>query len=129
MAIQEDFIKKLEFLTMYPGEDGYQVFIAIAKTEQGHRILCYAPRTTIPELECGQEYPDYDDVCDARHRPIRTLHRCNTLKLNGQIYMFHDDKHNGGDWFIKTIYLDGPRNDVSIDRKEIEKLFGCKVNG
>ena len=43
--------------------------------------------------------------------------------------MFHDDKHNGGDWFIKTIYLDGPRHDVEIDKREIEKLFGCKMNG
>lgn len=128
MACQEDFIKTIEFITMYPGENEYTVFIAIAKTELNHRILIYAPRTLVPDLSCEQAAEFFEEATDVHNTPIQVLYKKNKLRLNGQIYMFHDE-HNGGDWFLKTIYLDGPRNNLTVNKEEVEKLFGCKING
>ena len=128
MTTHNDYIKKIEFFTIYPNKEGSNTLLMTVITTDGYRGLLYAPH--IEELQVSVEENE-----DYWHReatlfctPIHPLWKERTLVFNGNVLMACD-KHNNNEWFIKFIYLDGPQSKPTINKEDVEKLFGCEING
>ena len=123
-----DYLKEVEFLTLYPNEEGDKTLLATAITTEGHRVLLYAPSVSSPNMSMDscQEYEEY---YDARNIPIMKLPGMRTLKIENTAY-FMKNRHNENEsWFIKVVYLDGPQSKPLVKKEEVEKLFGCQIDG
>ena len=123
---KQEFIEEIEFFTSYPNKEGSRTILAVALTSENRRVLCYIPTASI--LNLSLEEGDVSDW-DIRYVPISSLPQQRRLFIGGQIYANDEIIHNGGRWFIKVIPLDGPINPIEVNREDIEKLFGCKING
>jgi hypothetical protein len=121
-----EFIEEIEFFTSYPNKEGSRTILAVALTSENHKVLCYIPTASLINLSLEEaEVSDWD----IKYIPIKSLPQQKKLFIGGQIYANSDSTHNGGKWFIKVIPLDGPINPIEVNKDDIEKLFGCKING
>ena len=125
---QDDYIKEIEFFTTYPNGTGGRVLLATFTSLQGYRGLIYAPQVSKIDLSLESQN-NFEDYVDARHIPIFHISKMRTVKIEGVAYASHDKHHENEDWFFKIIYLDGPMSKPSISKKDIEKLFGCEIDG
>lgn len=126
--MKTDYLKKVEFLTLYPNEEGDKTLLATAITSEGYRVLLYAPSVSTPTIELynRQEYEEYQY---ARDIPIINLPRMRTLKIENTAYLMKNRHNECETWYIKVIYLDGPQSKPIVKREEVEKLFGCQIDG
>ncbi len=122
---KQEFIEEIEFFTSYPNKEGSRTILVVALTSENHRVLCYIPTASLINLSLEEVVSDWD----IKYVPISSLPQQKKLFIGGQIYANGDNTHNGGQWFIKVIPLDGPINPIEVNREDIEKLFGCKING
>lgn len=123
--MKTDYLKKVEFLTLYPNEEGDKTLLATAITAEGYRALLYTPSVSTPTIELnGQEYEDYYDVRDI---PIARLPGMRTLKIENAAYLMKNRHNECETWYIKVIYLDGPMSKIIVKKGEVEKLFGCQI--
>lgn len=125
---QEDYIKEIEFFTTYPNTTGGRVLLATFTSMQGYRGLIYAPQVSKINLSLEPQN-NFEDYIDARNIPILHISKMKNVKIEGIAYASHDKYHENEDWFFKVIYLDGPMSKPSISKKDIEKLFGCEIDG
>ena len=128
MIERDDYIKEIEFFTTYPNINGGRVLLATFVSTEGYRGLLYAPNVSKIELSLEPEH-NFEEFVDARRIPLFHLQKMKNVKIDGVAYASHDKYHECEDWFFKTFYLDGPNSKPHIDKKEVEKLFGCKING
>lgn len=128
MATQNDYIKKIEFFTIYPNKEGTNTLLMTVITTDGFRGLLYAPYVEEFDATVEQDEECWYDEKQLFHTPIHALWKERKLIFNGNVLMARD-KHNNNEWFIKFIYLDGPQSKPTVNKKDIEKLFGCEVNG
>ena len=124
----DDYIKEIEFFTTYPNAEGGRVLLATFTSTQGYRGLVYAPFVSRINLSLEPEN-NFEEFVDARNIPILHFSKMKNVKIDGVAYAAHDKYHEHEQWFFKVIYLDGPMSKPSVDKKEIEKLFGCEING
>lgn len=128
MNMQDDYLEKVEFLTLYPNTDGTKTLLATVLTTQGYRALLYAPAVDNNQMNMSIEQ-DVDEVRDARGIPLLKLSAMRSLKIENTAY-FMKNKHNEcEDWYMKTIYLDGPQTKNHISKSALEKLLGCVIDG
>lgn len=125
--MSRDSIKEIEFLTVYPNKDGSNTLLATATTREGYRALLYAPIISRIDLEM-EDTRCYTDIRDIRGFSLTEICTQRGLKIDGTVYASHDHKHDE-EWYFKVMYLDGPCSKKSIDKADIEKLFGCEING
>lgn len=121
---KQEFIEEIEFFTSYPNKEGSRTILTVALTNERHRVLCYIPSASVLDLSLD-ELTDWD----IKHTPLSMIQQQKRLRISGELYAIHDNPHNEGKWFIRVIELDGPINPIEVDKADIEKLFGCKING
>lgn len=124
--MKTDYLKKIEFLTLYPNEEGDKTLLATAITAEGYRVLLYAPSVSTPTIELASR-EEYEKYYDARNIPVGKLPIMRTLKIENTAYLMKNCHNEGETWYIKVVYLDGPQSKPTIKREEVEKLFGCKI--
>ena len=116
-------IKDIEFINMFPSmNSGGHVFIMTAITDKGNRILVYAPVVKLGEASINS-YCDEDYSWRTTLRDITLRRHCQFMTE-----MFAVKSTNNYDEFFKIFYLDGNFK-TKIKKSEIEKLFGCEIDG
>lgn len=128
MNIQNDYLKNVEFLTLYPNKDGTKTLLATILTSNGHRALLYAPAVDNNQMYTSQEN-DIDEIRDIRGIPLLRLSTMRALKIENTAYLMKNQYNEGEDWYLKVIYLDGPQSKNHIDKTTLEKLLGCIIDG
>ena len=128
MAIQNDYIEKIEFFTVYPNKEGGNTLLATLLTRDGYRALMYSPSVTEVDADITQS-TEWEDLYDIRGIPINRIALQRQLKINGSFWAFKDRHNENEDWYFKVFYLDGPNSKPTVKKEEIEKLFGCTING
>ena len=123
-----DYLKEVEFLTLYPNEEGEKTLLATAITTEGHRVLLYAPSVSTPTMEMNSRQ-EYEECYNARNIPIMKLPSMRTLKIENTAYLMKGRHNECETWYIKVIYLDGPQSKPLVKKEEVEKLFGCRIDG
>ena len=124
MAIDySERIKDIEFINMFPSmNSGGHVFLMTAITDKGNRVLLYAPMVRLGDADIHSYTDDeYDWHCTLREISLRR--HCKFMTE-----MFAVKSTNGGSEFFKIVYLDGVFT-KHIKKEEIEKLFGCEIDG
>lgn len=117
-------IKEVEFITTYPkkGSATDNVMVAIVLLENNKRALIYTPAIHPVNLdfEISEEYEDYG----LRGVKLGVIPTTRHVKIGCDLYTI--SKENGT--LFSVVLLD----DVPaphVNRKEIEKLFGCIIDG
>ena len=124
MAIDyTEIIKDIEFINVFPSmtHDGH-VFLMTAITNKGHRVLVYAPLVKVGNYEIATGYDDEADwytslgnIVNRRYcKFITDLFAVGSVNKNGECF--------------KIFYLDGNFKQ-KIKKEEIEKMFGCEIDG
>ena len=124
MAIDySENIKDIEFINMFPSMNSSgHVFLMTAITDKGNRVLVYAPMVKLSDAQINTYS---ENECDWRCtlREISLRRHCQFMTE-----MFAVKSTNGGNEFFKIVYLDGVFT-KHIKKEEIEKLFGCEIDG
>lgn len=116
-------IKDIEFINVFPSISHVEhVFLMTAITDKDHRVLVYAPLVKVGDYEIASGY-DYD--ADWRTSLYNIAHR-RYCKFMADLFAVESLNKNGE--FFKIIYLDGDFKQ-KIKKEEIEKLFGCEIDG
>ena len=126
--MKTDYLKKVEFLTLDPNEEGDKTLLATAITTEGYRVLLYAPSVSTPTIDLDSRQ-EYEKCYDARNIPITKLPGMRTLKIENTVYIMKNCHNECETWYIKVVYLDGPQSKPTVKREEVEKLFGCQIDG
>ena len=126
--MKTDYLKEVEFLTLYPNEEGHKTLLATAITTEGYRVLLYAPSVSAPMIDVDSRQ-EYEECCDARNIPLMKLPYMRTLKIENTAYLMKGRHNECETWYIKVIYLDGPQSKPTVKKEEVEKLFGCHIDG
>ena len=117
-------IKDIEFINMFPSMNSSDhVFLMTAITDKGNRVLVYAPMVKLG----GAQINTYsENEYDWRCTLYEISHRRHCQFMTE---MFSVKSTNaGGSEFFKIVYLDGVFT-KHIKKEEIEKLFGCEIDG
>ena len=115
----------IEFMTTYPvvgGRANERVLMVVLNTREGDRWLLYAPSVMQREMNVESSY-DYQDYRDFRGNTIlrRTLGR--EVIISNELYVL-----SGDGAAFNLIALDGQQK-RTVKKEEIEKLFGCTIDG
>lgn len=117
-------IKEVEFITTYPrkGSATDNVMVAIVLLENDKRALVYAPaiRPVNLDFTISEEYEDYG----FRGVKLGVIPTTRHVKIGCDLYAI--SKENGT-LFSVVLLDDAPA--PHVNRKEIEKLFGCVIDG
>jgi hypothetical protein len=98
------------------------VFLMTAITDKGHRVLVYAPLVKVGDYEVASGY-DYDADW---HTSLHNIVHRRYCKFITDLFAVESLNKNGE--FFKIIYLDGNFKQ-KIKKEEIEKMFGCEIDG
>lgn len=124
MAIDySENIKDIEFINVFPSMNSSgHVFLMTAITNKGNRVLVYAPMVKVGDyqINSGAE-------CDSDwHTSLYNITHRRYCQMITDLFVV---KGIGGhDEFFKVIYLDGDFRQ-KIKKEEIEKMFGCEIDG
>lgn len=124
MAIDySENIKDIEFINVFPSmsHTGH-VFLMTAITDKEHRVLVYAPLVRVGDSEIVS---GYDGDADWHTSLYNIAHR-RYCKFITDLFAVENINKKGE--FFKIIYLDGIFTQ-KIKREEIEKMFGCEIDG
>lgn len=117
-------IKEVEFIATYPrkGSATDNVMVAIVLLENDKRALVYAPaiRPVNLDFTISEEYEDYG----FRGVKLGVIPTTRHVKIGCDLYTI--SKENGT-LFSVVLLDDAPA--PHVNRKEIEKLFGCVIDG
>lgn len=116
----------IEYMTTYPvvgGKANERVLMVVLNTVESGRWLLYSPSVIQREMtvESSQDYQDYHDF---RGNTIlrKTIGR--EVIISNELYVLSND--NGV--AFKLISLDEQQK-RTVKKEEIEKLFGCTIDG
>ena len=124
MAIDySEIIDKIEFVNIFPSlNSNDHVFLMTAITNKGNRVLVYAPMVKVGDyqINSGAEYD-----CDWRTSLYDITHR-RYCQFITDIFAVKNANNQGE--FFKVFYLDGNFKQ-KIKKEDIEKMFGCEIDG
>ena len=117
----------IEYMTAYPRMGGHpeeRVLFIVGKTIEGCRYLVYAPRVILKNTEIEQDI-GYTEYYGGKHNtPLCSIPTSRKITLNNEMYVLPNDN----DTFFNLIFLDKqPAHHVK--KGDIEKLFGCVIDG
>ena len=118
-------IKDIEFINMFPSrKDNCHVFLMTAITDKGNRVLVYAPMVKLGdhEINAGSVPINESDW----YSPLQNIIRRRYCQFITDVFAVKST--NNSDEFFKILYLDGVFT-KHIKKEEIEKLFGCEIDG
>lgn len=124
MAIDySENIKDIEFINVFPSMSHVgHVFLMTAITDKDHRVLVYAPLVKVGDFEIAT---GYDSEADWHTSLYNIVHR-RYCKFITDLFVVESTNKNTE--YFKVIYLDGNFKQ-KIKKEEIEKMFGCEIDG
>ena len=124
MAIDySENIKDIEFINIFPSMNSSgHVFLMTAITDKGNRVLVYAPMIKVGDYQINS---GAESDCDWHTSLYNITHRRYCQMITD---LFVVKGIGGHDEFFKVIYLDGNFKQ-KIKKEEIEKMFGCEIDG
>ena len=124
MAIDySESIKDIEFINVFPSMNhAGHVFLMTDITDKGHRVLVYAHLVRVGDFEMAS---GYDSDADWHTSLYNIVHRRYCKFITDLFVVESTDKNCE---YFKIIYLDGDFKQ-KINKKEIEKMFGCEIDG
>jgi hypothetical protein len=124
MAIDySENIKDIEFINVFPSmtHNGH-VFLMTAITDKEHRVLVYAPLVKVGNYEIATGYDEEADWYTSLNNIVNRRY-CKFITD-----LFAVESVNKNREYFKVIYLDGNFKQ-KIKKEEIEKMFGCEIDG
>ena len=115
--------RKIEFVNVYPStRHNEYVFIAVIIDANGDRLMVYAPMCRLQELEMttggrGGGRDCWGNIMLPERR----------LLFGGEV--FASKEGDGQDTFFTVYNLDQIGKKPTISKEDIEKMFGCKIDG
>ena len=114
--------KNIEYMAVYPnGRLDEKVLLIVAK-EMGERWLIYAPRVITHSLEMEQDL-SAREIYDGRGHKIAEYCSAREVIINNEMYVLADEKT-----YFNIIPLDKQHKPI-VKKEEVEKLFGCQIDG
>ena len=112
----------IEYMAVYPnGRPDEKVLLIVAK-EKGERWLIYAPRVITHSLEMEQDL-SAREIYDCRGHKIAEYCSAREVIINNEIYVLADEKT-----YFNIMPLDKQHKPL-VKKEEVEKLFGCQIDG
>lgn len=117
--------QSVEYMTTYPtigGNGNEKVLMVVLNTLEDGRWLLYAPRVRQREMDIEissgyREYRDYHNIL------LNQIPYSREMVINNSLYVLSDKET-----FFSLIALDR-QPQPTVKKEEIEKLFGCKIDG
>lgn len=117
----------IEYMTTYPkvgGRPEEKVLLIVARTVEGYRYLIYAPTVILKNTEMEQDI-GYTEYYGGKHNTLLgSIPTSRKITLNNEMYVLPND--NGT--FFNLIFLD-KQPALHVKKGDIEKLFGCVIDG
>ena len=114
--------RNIEYMAVYPnGRPDEKVLLIVAK-EMGERWLIYAPRVIAHSLEMEQDL-SAREIYDSRGHKIAEYHSAREIVINNELYVLADEKT-----YFNIVPLDRQHKPL-VKKEEVEKLFGCQIDG
>lgn len=115
-------LKEIEYMAVYPnGQPDEKVLLIIAK-EKGERWLVYAPRVIQRSIEMEQNLSTYE-IYDCRGNRITEYTSAREVIVNNEMFILANEKV-----YFNIIPLDKQHKPL-VKKEEVEKLFGCQIDG
>jgi hypothetical protein len=117
----------IEYMTAYPkmgGRPEEKVLLVVGRTIEGYRYLVYAPTVILKNTEMEQDI-SYTEYYGGKHNTLLgSIPTSRRITLNNEMYVLPNDNET----FFSLIFLDKqPAHHVK--KGDIEKLFGCVIDG
>ena len=114
--------RNIEYMAVYPnGRPDEKALFVIVK-EKGERWLIYAPKVTQCTIEMEQDLTARE-IYDGRGHKLAEYCSAREIILNNEMYILADDKT-----YFNIISLD-KQHKPTVKKEEVEKLFGCCIDG
>lgn len=116
--------QSVEYMATYPAIDGKEnekVLMVVLNTSEG-RWLLYAPKVIQREMDLEISY-GYQDIRGHHNILLNRIQSSREMIINNSFYVLPDEKT-----FFNLIALDR-QPQPTVKKEEIEKLFGCKIDG
>ena len=117
----------IEYMTTYPkmgGRPEEKVLLVVGRTAEGYRYLIYAPTVILRNTEMEQDV-SYTEYYGGKHNTLLgSIPTSRKITLNNEMYVLPNDN----DTFFNLIFLD-KQPALHVKKGDIEKLFGCVIDG
>ena len=117
----------IEYMTTYPkmgGRPEEKVLLVVGRTMEGYRYLVYAPTVILTNTEMEQDI-GYTEYYGGKHNTLLgSIPTSRKITLNNEMYVLPNDN----DTFFNLIFLD-KQPALHVKKGDIEKLFGCVIDG
>lgn len=114
--------RNIEYMVVYPnGRPDEKVLLIIAK-EKEERWLIYAPRVIQRTLEIEQDL-SAREIYDGRGYKLADYCSAREIIVNNELYVLADKTT-----YFNIIPLD-KQFKPTVKKEEVEKLFGCQIDG
>lgn len=117
----------IEYMTTYPkmgGRPEERVLLVVGRTVEGYRYLIYAPTVILKNTEMEQDV-SYTEYYGGKHNTLLgSIPTSRSITLNNEMYVLPNDNNI----FFNFIFLD-KQPAQHVKKGDIEKLFGCVIDG
>ena len=114
--------KEIEYMAIYPnGRPNEKVLLIVAK-DNGERWLIYSSRVIQHSFDVEQDLTARE-IFDSRGHKLAEYRSAREVVVNNELYVLADDKT-----YFNIIPLDKPHKPL-VKKEEVEKLFGCQIDG
>ena len=117
----------IEYMTTYPkmgGRPEERVLLVVGRTVEGYRYLIYAPTVILKNTEVEQDV-SYTEYYGGKHNTLLgSIPTSRSITLNNEMYVLPNDNNT----FFNFIFLD-KQPAQHVKKGDIEKLFGCVIDG
>ena len=117
----------IEYMTTYPkmgGRPEEKVLLIVGRTVEGYRYLVYAPTVIPRNMEMEQDI-SYTECYGGKHNTLLgSIPTSRKITLNNEMYVLPNDNNT----FFNLIFLD-KQPAQHVKKGDIEKLFGCVIDG
>lgn len=117
----------IEYMTTYPkmgGRPEEKVLLVVGRTVEGCRYLIYAPTVTLKNIEMEQDIDRIEYYGGRDHTLLGSIPTSRKITLNNEMYVLPNDNET----FFNLIFLD-KQPAPYVKKGDIEKLFGCVIDG
>lgn len=117
--------QSVEYMTTYPtvgGKSNEKVLMVVLNTLENGRWLLYAPKVIQQEMDMETSV-NYREVRGHGNILLDQIPYNREMIINNSFYILPDEKT-----FFNLIALDRQPK-PTVKKEEIEKLFGCKIDG
>ena len=125
MKIPQISTRDVEYMVTYPAvgcNPDERVLLMVLNTKDSGRWLVYAPRVVQRNCEMTMD-SRYNEYRDARGHTIAEIEQSREVIINNELFALSDNKV-----FFNLVALD-QQYKPTVKKEEVEKLFGCRIDG